>query len=158
MEKQELTPQQKASIEYNRRLRNGEYVKPEKLNGKTVFDVLDMPEYTTNLAAYMNEQKMTRDAVLQQRKKIIEAGKFPAPEKRPCIDRVIEMGLMENAEDFTLEYAKVLNGVSEHPQEIREYIRQLGLRAYQLTIEQIICEVNPDMAELVKKSQETTKN
>lgn len=157
MAKQELTPQQKASIEYNRRLNKGEYVKPERLNG-TVFDVLDMPEYITNLAAYMNEQKMTRDAVLQQRKKIIEAGKFPAPENRPCIDRVIELGLMESANDFAFEFAKVLNRTSEHPRKIREYIWQLGMRAYQLTIEQFICDANPDMAELVKKSQEPTKN
>lgn len=158
MFKDQLTPQQKATIEYSRRLYKGEYVGPERLDGKTVFDVLDMPEYITNLAAYMNEQKMTRDAVLQQRKKIIEAGKFPAPENRPCIDRVIELGLMESANDFAFEFAKVLNRTSEHPQEIREYIRQLGMRAYQLTIEQFICDANPDMAELVKKSQETTKN
>lgn len=158
MAKQELTPQQKASIEYNRRLNKGEYVKPEKLDGKSVSDVLKMQEFITNLAAFINEQKMTREAVLQQRKKIIEAGKYPAPEKRPCIDRVIESGLMKSATDFGVEFEKVLNRTSEHPQAIREYIRQLGMRAYQLTIEQFICEANPDMDELVKKSHETTKN
>lgn len=158
MFKDQLTPQQKATIEYNRRLNKGEYVKPERLDGKTVFDVLDMPEYITNLAAYMNEQKMTRDAVLQQRQKIVESGKYPAPEKRPCIDRVIELGLLKNADDFTLEFAKVLTHQSEHPAEIRMYIQQLGMRAYQLTIEQFICKENPDMAALVEKSRQTTKN
>lgn len=156
--KKQLTEQQKASIEYNRRLANGKFKMPEILKDKKVLDVLDMPEFVANMGAFINEQKMTREAVLQQRQKIIESGKFPAPEKRPCIDRVIELGLLKNADDFTLEFAKVLNGTSEHPAEIRTYIRQLGNRAYQLTVEQFICKENPDMAALVEKSHETTKN
>lgn len=156
--KEELTEQQKASIEYNRRLSMGQFKYPEILKDKQVFDVLKMPEFVANIGAFMNEQKMTREAVLQQRQKIVESGKFPAPEKRPCIDRVIELGLLMNAEDFTLEFAKVLSRTSEHPKEIREYIRQLGMRAYKLTVEQFICKENPDMAELVEKSSVTTKN
>lgn len=154
--KQELTEQQKASLEYNRRLKAGEFKCPEALQGKQVLDVLELPEFIATMGAYMNEQKMTREAVLQQRKKIIESGKYPAPEKRPCIDRVIELGLMKNAEDFTVEFAKVLNKQSKHPAEIRAYIMQLGTRAYKLTVEQLISQANPDMAELLKTANPTT--
>lgn len=156
--KKKLTEQQKASIEYNRRLVMGQFKAPKILKDKQILDVLDMPEFVANMGAFINEQKMTREAVLQQRKKIIESGKFPAPEKRPCIDRVMELGLLKNADDFTLEFAKVLTHQSEYPAEIRLYIQQLGMRAYNLTIEQLICKENPDMAELVEKSRETTKN
>lgn len=156
--KKELTEQEKAAIEYNRRLSMGQFTYPEILKDKQVLDVLDMPEFVANMGAFMNEQKMTREAMLQQRQKIVESGKYPAPEKRPCIDRVIELGLLKNADDFTLEFAKVLTHQSEHTAEIRMYIQQLGMRAYQLTIEQFICKENPDMAALVEKSRETTKN
>lgn len=154
--KQELTEQQKASFEYNRRMKAGEFKHPEILKGKQVLDVLELPEFIANMGAYMNEQKMTREAVLQQRQKIIKAGKYPAPEKRPCIDRVIELGLMKNAEDFTVEFAKVLNKQSKHPAEIRAYIMQLGMMAYKLTIEQLVNQANPDMAELLKTANPTT--
>lgn len=156
--KKKLTEQQKASIEYNKRLSKGQFKAPEILKDKQILDVLDMPEFVANMGAFINEQKMTREAVLQQRKKIIESGKFPAPEKRPCIDRVMELGLLKNADDFTLEFAKVLTHQSEYPAEIRLYIQQLGMRAYNLTIEQLICKENPDMAALVEKSRKTTKN
>lgn len=156
--RQGLTPQLKATIEYNRRLNTGEYVIPQKLDGKTVFDILEMPEFKTNLGAFINEQLMTRNAVLQQRKKIIESGKHPAPEKRPCVDRIIELGLMHDTDSFAEEFLKVINRSSKYPAAIREYVRQLGMRAYRLTVEQFICEENPDMAELVKTAQATNQN
>lgn len=151
--KKKLTEQQKASIEYNRRLVMGQFKVPEILKDKQILDVLDMPEFVANMGAFINEQKMTREAVLQQRKKIIESGKFPAPEKRPCIDRVMELGLFESVDKFTFEFAKVLSNQSEYPSEIRLYIKQLGMLAYNLTINQFICKENPDMAELFTKFQ-----
>lgn len=147
-----MTPQE-AGKEYNRRLRELEYKRPERLCNVSVEDIVYSPEFSENLTAYINEQKMTRNTVLQTRKRIRESGKYPEPENRPTIDRIIEAGLMENASDFGKEYIEVINGKSKYPAEMRKYIHQLGTLAYRLTIEQIICKENPDMARLVKLSQ-----
>lgn len=155
--KQELTPQQKAAIEYNRRINANEFTYPEALRDKSVYDVLIMPEFSAILKAYINEQVDTRIKVLETIAKLKEQGKRVA-ENRPTIDRVIELGLMDDHGNFAVEFAKVLNHQSKYPAEIRLYIKQLGMKAYNATIEKFICDANPDMDELLKQATATNKS
>lgn len=155
--KQELTPQEKATIEYNRRIGANEFTYPEALRDKSVYDVLIMPEFLTNLTAYVNEQVETRTKVLETIAELKKQNKRVA-ENRPTIDRVMDLGLMNDPGDFAVEFAKVLNHQSEHPAGIRLYIGQLGMKAYNATIEKFICDANPDMAELLKQATATNKS
>lgn len=148
MEK-ELTPQQKAAIEYSRRIRAKEFEMPEALRDKTNFDVLTTPEFEAILTNCINEQVETRTKVLETIAELKKKGKKVA-EKRPTIDRVIELGLMDIGR-FALEFAMILAKKSNQPREIRDYIRQLGMRAYRATINKFICDANPEMAELMKQ-------
>lgn len=154
---QELTEQKKALLEYRRRIRTGEFVEPEKLKGKRVEDVLKMPEFINVLTSFIDEQMEMRKQVLRTIEELKNEGKRVA-EKRPTIDRVIELGLMENPGDFAVEFARVMDKESKHPRDIRDYIRQLGMKAYITTIDQLIVAANVDLAELKKQATTTTKN
>lgn len=147
----------KAALEYNRRIRERAFTMPESLKDKTIMDVLISPEFETHLTALINEQVETRQQVLRTIAELKKKGKVVA-ENRPTIDRVIDTGLMDNAGDFAVEFARVLNKVSEYPRDIRDYIEQLGKKAYEKTICQLINDANPDMAELYKTATSTIKN
>lgn len=143
--KQELTKQQKAAIEYERRIRMNDFKQPESL----VFDVLIMPEFATELSALINEQVTLRTQVKEAIADIISKGKKVA-ENRPTIDRVMDLGLMDDAGEFAVEFARVLNHQSKHPANVRLYVQQLGMKAYNSTLDKLICEANPDLAEMRK--------
>lgn len=147
----------KAALEYNRRIRERAFTTPKSLKDKTIMDVLISPEFEMHLAALINEQMETRKQVLKTIDALKEKGKVVA-ENRPTIDRVIETGLMYNVGDFAVEFVRVLNKVSEYPRDIRDYIEQLGKRAYEKTTCQFINDANPDMAELYKTATATSKN
>lgn len=147
----------KAWQEYNRRIREKAFKMPTSLKGASVMGVLMLPEFETHLTALINEQVMTRQQVLKTIAELKKKGKVVA-ENRPTIDRVIETGLMANAGDFAVEFAHVLDKVSKQPRDIRDYIEQLGKKAYEKTIHQLINDANPDMAELYKTATSTIKN
>lgn len=152
----EQTEQEKAAIEYNRRIRAREFSNPEILTDKSIGDVLIMPEFVAILKAYIAEQIETRKQVLKTIEALKQKGK-KVPEKRPTIDRVLDLGLMD-AGTFAVEFAKVLNKESKYPVVIRDYIRQLGMKAYNATLEKFICDANPDMAELQKQATSNRKS
>lgn len=145
---------QDAINEFNRRILARDFVEPEKLKGKSNVDMLLLPEFTDNLKAAINEQLQLRKAVKEQVDNMRLQGKR-VQEKRHVLDRVIEMGLMEPGL-FAVEFAAVLYKRSELPAAVREYVKELGMKAYNKTTLQLICEANPDMAELRKKA--TIKN
>lgn len=154
----ELTEQQKAQMEYTRRFANKEYKMPEALKDASCFDVLMMPEYVQNIERLIAEQSSSRDAYLEAVKDLEKKGKFVPRENRPVIDRVRELGLLDNTGDFVVEYANVIARKSNFPREVREYIQQLGALAAKLTIHQLVREADPEMSELYRKANETTKN
>lgn len=155
--KQELTPQQKAAIEYNRRLVNREFKEPEALCGKSRYDLMITPEFETILTAYINEQVETRTKVLETIAELKKQNKRVA-ENRPTIDRVMELGIMNDPGEFAVAFVDVEDNQSKYPAEIRLYIHQLGMKAYNATIEKFICDANPDMAELLKQATATNKS
>lgn len=150
-------PAQQAYAEYKRRIAAHDFKDPKKLIGKTFFAVLLMPEFATNLTACIDEQVKTREQVKKAIAEIRKKGKRVA-DTRTDLDRLIEMGLMVDAGDFAVEFANVIAKESKLPNSLREYVRELGMRAYNMTIHQFIREANPDLDDLYKKATATTKN
>lgn len=151
------TPGQQAYAEYKRRIAAHDFKDPEELNGKTQFDLLLMPEFATNLNACIDEQVAARTQAKKAVAELRKQGKRVA-DTRTDIDRVMEMGLMDDAGNFAVEFANVLAKKSKLPNTLREYVNELGMRAYNMTIHQFIRNANPDLADLYKKATATTKN
>ena len=121
------------------------------LKDKTIFDIVVMPRFVENLGAYWTAQKTDREAIRKSyaamRKMGSVAGyKIPA---HPLDDLI---GL--SVEELAVEYAKVVAGGSTRIRAERNYIRQIGQQAYNLTIAQYVVEEYPELAdELLPKSK-----
>lgn len=121
------------------------------LQGKTIFDVVVMPRFIENLAAYWTAQKTDRDAIrksYQAMRKMGGAKGFKLP-AHPIDDLD---GL--TTEELAIEFAKVVAGGSNRVAAERKYIRQIGQQAYNLTVAQCVVEEYPELAdELLPKSK-----
>jgi len=112
------------------------------LQGKTVADIIATARFRDNLAAYMNAQREDRKAIRASYNAMRKLGgvkgfKIPA---HP-IDRVIELSV----EDFAVEFAAVVAKASKRPVAERQYIKQLGQQAYNLTVAQYVVEEYPEL-------------
>ena len=115
------------------------------LAGKTVEDVCNMDEFKTNLSAYMEAQRTDREAIRASYQAMRKMGgakgyKLPA---HP-IDRVIGMSVDEFADAFKDVIAKR----SPRPVAERDYIEQLGLQAYNLTVAKLVTAEFPELHDL----------
>lgn len=121
------------------------------LQGKTIMDVVAMPRFSENLAAYWQAQKADREAIRSSYDAMHKLGgvkgyKIPAH----VIDDLINLSV----DDIAVEFAKVLCGGSKRNASERKYIRQIGLQAYNLTIAQIVVEEFPELEpELLPKKE-----
>lgn len=126
------------------------------LQKMTVADVIGTARFHDNLAAYMTEQRETRKMA---RASYEAMHKFGAPkgfklEAHP-VDRVIDMPV----EAFAAEFMQVIKGESGRARAVREYIRQLGQQAYNLTVAQYVCDEFPELeSELIPKGNESGQN
>ena len=119
------------------------------LNGKTIFDIVSMPRFAENLAAYWTEQKETRKTAIASYKAMHKLG-GPKGYKLPAhvIDKLVDLSV----EDLAVEYAKVVAGCSTRNFAERKYIRQIGQQAYNLTMVQCVVDEYPELSdELLKK-------
>ena len=120
------------------------------LQGKDVADVVAMPRFRDNLAAYWTAQKMDRDAI---RKSYAAMRKMGGAAGYRIPAHVIDDLAAMTVEDLAVEYAKVIAGGSKRNHAERLYIRQIGQQAYNLTIAQIVVDEYPELAdELLPKS------
>lgn len=112
------------------------------LQGKTVLDVVGMPKFRENLAGYWTAQKEDRKATKKSYGAMYKMG-APKGYKLPShvIDRLMDLSV----EDMVTEFAAILGRVSTRPHVEREYIRQLGQQAYNLTVAQIVCDEFPEL-------------
>lgn len=121
------------------------------LQGKSIGDVVRMPEFLENLGAYMRAQFTERKAARESYEKIkVFARGFKLPAH--AIDKVIDL----SPEQFAEEYLAVINGDNQRPAAVREYIAQLGQQAYNLTIAQFVVKEFPELAD--EFFPKTTKN
>ena len=112
------------------------------LKGKSVADIIATDRFEKNLAAYLTAQKEDRNTSRKSFEAMRKAGgavgyKLPA---HP-VDRVMDLSVA----DFALEYAAIITGTSKRTNAERQYIRQLGQQAYNLTVAQIVCEEFPEL-------------
>lgn len=121
------------------------------LQGATVEDVVKSERFRENLAAYLTAQRDDRKAIQSSYKAMRKAGgaagyKLPAH----VIDKFMDCTVGE----FVADYLEVLAKVSPRPMRERQYIRQLGGQAYNLTITQFVIDEFPELAdELTPKSK-----
>ena len=121
------------------------------LQDKTIFDIVSMPRFAENLAAYWTEQKETRKTAIASYEAMHKLGgakgyKLPA---HP-IDDLMDLSLVDLATEYTL----ILSGASKRPFAERQYIKQLGQQAYNLTVAQYVVDEYPELAdELIPKSK-----
>ena len=119
------------------------------LQGKTIFDIVSMPRFAENLAAYWTEQKETRKTAIASYQAMHKLGS-PKGYKLPAhvIDKLVDLSV----EDLAVEYAKVVAGGSTRNLAERKYIRQIGQQAYNLTVAQCVVEEFPELqSELLPK-------
>ena len=112
------------------------------LQGKTIFDVVALPRFVENLAAYWTAQKTDRDAIRKSYDAMRKMGgakgyRIPA---HP-IDDLAQLSV----DDLAVEYAKVVAGGSTRNHAERMYIRQIGQQAYNLTVAQYVVEEYPEL-------------
>lgn len=121
------------------------------LQGKTVEELIATERFRNNLAAYMTAQREDRKQIRASYGAMRKVGgakgyKLPA---HP-IDRVINLTVGE----FAAEFMAVVAKKSARPAAERQYIQQLGLQAYNLTVAQYVVEEYPELAdELIPKSK-----
>ena len=112
------------------------------LQGKTVCDIVALPRFLENLAAYWADQKALREAARKSYAAMRKMGgacgyKLPAH----TIDHLAQLSV----EDLAVEYAKVVAGGSTRNHAERLYISQIGQQAYNLTVAQIVIDEYPEL-------------
>lgn len=124
----------------------------KELQGKTIGDVVEMPLFRDNLAAYWQSQKNDREAIkasYQAMRKLGGQKSYKLPSH--VIDKLSWMSV----DDMIQAWKEVYTGESELSARARVYIRQLVRQAYNLTVCQIVCKEFPELeAELLPKSHD----
>lgn len=116
------------------------------LQGMTVEDVINCDKFRDNLAAYLTEQRETRKMAISSYKAMHKLG-GPKGYRLPAhpIDRVMDLTVGE----FRAEFVAVIGKRSDRSHAEREYIRQLGQQAYNLTVAQYAIEEYPELADVL---------
>lgn len=110
------------------------------LKGKSVIDICKGAGFRSNLEAYVIAQREERKVVYSHAEQF-GGGKFHAPAH--TIDHTMEWTMDEWVENFMEVVAKV----SPLPASVREYVFQLGMQAYNVTIANIIILEYPELRE-----------
>lgn len=113
------------------------------LQGKTLGEICDTPEFLQNLKALLNQQ-VTERKLAEKSARITTAfnpGKYHLP------THPIQQFMEHTAEQFKEEYLAVIGKQSSRPSGERLFIEQLGGQAYNLTMVQFIVAEHPEVAE-----------
>lgn len=108
----------------------------------TVEDFIKNDRFRENLAGYLTEQRETRKmarASYAAMKKVGGAKGYKLP-AHVC-DKFVDVSVDQFAEMFIAVVAKRYNG----PLAERQYILQLGMQAYNLTVAQYVVEEYPEL-------------
>ena len=115
------------------------------LQGKTVEDLVNDERFLSNLAGYLNEQRETRKtarASYEAMRKLGNAKGYKLP-AHVC-DHFADVTTGEFAAMFLAVIAHKYNG----PFAERQYIMQLGMQAYNLTVAQYVTDEYPELKEI----------
>ena len=108
------------------------------LQGKSVADVCMLSGFLANLEAYITVQREERKIATEHAKQF-GGGKMHAP-AHP-IDKTMDWSI----ERWRDEFIQVLGKTSILPSGVREYVRQLGMQAYNVTIANLVILEYPEM-------------
>ena len=122
------------------------------LQGKTIADVVAMPRFLENLSKYLNAQREDRAAIQSSYAAMRKAGgakgyKLPAH----ALDHLADLTPEQMAGEFLL----ILGKASSRSASEREYIRQLSMQAYNLTVAQLVIEEFPEMEDILLPKSKT---
>ena len=112
------------------------------LQGLTVEDFINNARFRENLAGYLTEQRESRKtarASFAAMQKVGGARGYKLP-SHVC-DHFVNLTVDQFAELFLAVIAKRYNG----PFAERQYIQQLGMQAYNLTVAQYVVEEYPEL-------------
>ena len=112
------------------------------LQGMTIGQLISSDRFLKNLDAYLKAQQQDRESIRSSFAAMHKLGtsrgyKIPA--------HPVDYFLGWTASQFSAEYARVLDKRSELSCNLREYVRQLGGQAYNLTVAQIAVEEFPEL-------------
>lgn len=116
------------------------------LQGATVADICATTRFRENLAAYLTAQREDRKQIkasYEAMRKVGGAKGYKLPSH--VIDRLSDLSVAE----FANAYLEVINKTSERSCAEREYIRQLGQQAYNLTIAQVVIMEFPELEDVL---------
>lgn len=114
------------------------------LKGKSYIDIITSPEYLANLRKYMDAQFCLRRAVLSA---------MPKGKRAPA--HVVDSFMDWTEEQFAVALLEVISGKSELTAQERKYVKQLGMQAYNFTIQQLALKEHPELAEYFKGGQKS---
>lgn len=121
------------------------------LQNASVEDILALPEFLDNLSKYLKVQQEDRKAIrasYEAMKKLGGAKGYKLP------SHPLDHFMNTTAGEFAAMLREVLAARSPLPAAQREYISQLGLQAYSLTVAQIIVKEFPELEdELIPKNK-----
>lgn len=110
------------------------------LQGKTVLDICSLSGFLSNLKAYVNAQREERKIAIDHAEQF-GGGKYHAP------GHAIDQTMGWDIEQWREEFMAVLNKSSVQSAAVREYVRQLGMQAYNVTMANIVLVEFPELRE-----------
>ena len=110
------------------------------LQGKSVLDICMLDGFLSNLEAYVKQQRAERQIALDHAQKF-GGDKMHAP-AHP-IDKTLDWSI----EDWRQNFLEVFNKQSKLPSSVREYVRQLGVQAYNVTVANLVILEFPELRE-----------
>lgn len=114
------------------------------LAGKTVLDVLEMPEFAANLGKYFDAQKAEWQAArksLEAQRKIAGTNRLRLPAH--TLDKLIGW----SNEMLLAEFVKMVQKTSTSSHAVREYVGQLGMQAYNVTVANFVVAEFPELSD-----------
>lgn len=122
------------------------------LQGKTVADLVNDSRFLANLAGYLTEQRETRKTARASYAAMRKVGgakgyKLPA---HVC-DHFVDM----SAEQLAALFTETLVGCFEGSFAERQYIKQLCMQAYNLTVAQYVVDEYPELKDILLPKSNT---
>ena len=112
------------------------------LQGMTIGQLISSERFLQNLAAYLKSQQEDR---LNIKKSYGAMHKLGTAAGYRLPSHPVDYFLEWDEKRFAAEYARILDKRSELSCNLREYVRQLGGQAYNLTVAQIAVEEFPEL-------------
>lgn len=125
------------------------------LKDKTIGDILKMDLFKQNIGAYLKAQREDRSKAKEYIRNMAKHVRNYIWPKSHIIDRLDYL----TPDNFAFYFSKILEKKSVLPASEREYIRQIGLQAFNKTIADIAIAERPELEiEIYQSSNNDNEN